>query len=160
MFISLWIQMCAREVYLQMHCKVTKSRNPLIELCRVLSTFIELLRPEAAKIWFSAKKCVNLHCKSNMFNSLKIFLVYVQPSQCSCHIFQPYCSGSALFSRSPAPLRLGQVPQMASHKSPPVAASCLQIPLLHPRASRLNIHRVRRTLNNRHLISNNTISPF
>ena len=60
-------------MHLQMHCKVTTSVRPLIELYRVLSTFIELYASEAAKIWLSQKKVVYLQYKSNMFNPLNSF---------------------------------------------------------------------------------------
>ena len=56
-------------------CKVTTSESPLIELYRVLSTFIELYASEAAKIWPSQKKVVFLQCKSDMFNPLNSFLL-------------------------------------------------------------------------------------
>ena len=60
-------------MHLQMHCKVTTFRMALIELYRVLSSFIELYAPEAAKIWPCQKKVVYLQCKLNMFNPLNSF---------------------------------------------------------------------------------------
>ena len=54
-------------------CKVTTCRRLVIELYRVLSTFIELYASEAAKIWPCRKKIVYLQWKSNMFNPLNSF---------------------------------------------------------------------------------------
>ena len=54
-------------------CKDTTWNELVIELYRVLSTFIELYAPEAAKIWSCQKKVVYLQCKSNMFNPLNSF---------------------------------------------------------------------------------------
>ena len=54
-------------------CKVTTWNKLVIELYRVLSTFIELYASEAAKIWPCRKKVVYLQCKSNMFNPLNSF---------------------------------------------------------------------------------------
>ena len=53
--------------------KVTTCNRVVIELYRVLSTFIELYASEAVKIWPCQKKVVYLQCKSNMFNPLKTF---------------------------------------------------------------------------------------
>ena len=54
-------------------CKVTTCNRVVIELYRVLSSYIELYASEAAKIWPCQKKVVYLQCKSNMFNPLKTF---------------------------------------------------------------------------------------
>ena len=54
-------------------CKVTTWNELVIELYRVLSTFIELYASEAAKIWPCRKKVVYLQYKSNMFNPLNSF---------------------------------------------------------------------------------------
>ena len=53
--------------------KVTTCNRVVIELYRVLSTFIELYASEAVKIWSCQKKVVYLQCKSNMFNPLNSF---------------------------------------------------------------------------------------
>ncbi len=62
-------------MHLQMHCKVTTSERPLIELYRVLSTFIELYASETAKNGHP-QKIVYSSLPDSLLNPAQVALIY------------------------------------------------------------------------------------
>ena len=120
-----------RSSLLEFHCKVTKSESPLIELYRVISSFIELLAPKPAKIWFSAKNLVILHLKSNMFNPLNSFLCTT-----TITIFMPPVSTVPLWPSVTSPTFCPSRPGPSSADGCRPTPACRSFSPLNPALSR------------------------
>ena len=98
---------------------------------RVISSFIELLAPKPVKIWFSAKKIVILHLKSNMFNPLNSFLCTT-----TITIFMPPVSTVPLWPSVTSPTFCPSRPGPSSADGCRPTPACRSFSPLNPALSR------------------------